>query len=341
MPKLTNSSITAKNGLNFLKNIVEKNGSIFHKIELENDFGIDGIIEFFDKGIPTNISIAFQIKSGNSYINKDESIACIPIDDHLSYWKEYALPVFGFVYNPDIDCGYWINIKEYLRHFPENPTIQIRINRTNTLNNHNYKALFFPQMIKKILYLNLADAIDYFDSDNEVEHELGVSTLFHNHINDKETWNAFINYLIEKPIELISNRLIYYIAHIPWHGDIGYWGEPISEKVTMYARNKISNFDEITTIKLLGLIDPENGMQRGTIGQSVEAIISCIYDKEEKLKHIIKDNKLENNIRYYAAFIFAYYNPSALVFLNTCRDIEGVDDLAKYLYENGELNIYA
>lgn len=57
-------------GINFLKGIVEDNGSIFHKIEQENDFGIDCIIEFFKDEEPINISIAFQIKSGSSYINK-------------------------------------------------------------------------------------------------------------------------------------------------------------------------------------------------------------------------------------------------------------------------------
>lgn len=70
MPKLKKTSITAKKGINFLKGIVEDNGSIFHKIEQENDFGIDCIIEFFKDEEPINISIAFQIKSGSSYINK-------------------------------------------------------------------------------------------------------------------------------------------------------------------------------------------------------------------------------------------------------------------------------
>lgn len=61
MPKYSNSSITAKIGINYVRTIVEESGSLFHKIEQENDLGIDGIIEFIQDGTPTNKSIAIQI----------------------------------------------------------------------------------------------------------------------------------------------------------------------------------------------------------------------------------------------------------------------------------------
>lgn len=39
MPKYSNSSITAKIGINYVRTIVEESGSLFHKIEQENDLG--------------------------------------------------------------------------------------------------------------------------------------------------------------------------------------------------------------------------------------------------------------------------------------------------------------
>jgi len=44
------ANITSKTGLNFVRTIVEDAGSLFHRIEQENDLGIDGLIEFVRDG---------------------------------------------------------------------------------------------------------------------------------------------------------------------------------------------------------------------------------------------------------------------------------------------------
>ena len=65
------------------------------------------------------------------------------------------------------------------------------------------------------------------------------------------------------------------VAHIPWHGDIHYTGEPISEETREYGKQLLSLFTcKVKIIKLLELIDEDNGISRGTVrSQSVEAIV--------------------------------------------------------------------
>ena len=207
MPKLKRTSITAKKGINFLKEIVEDNGSIFHKIEQENDFGIDCIIEFFKDEEPINISIAFQIKSGSSYINKKNRTAHIPVENHYEYWSKYSLPVYGLVYNVEKKEAYWINIKQYLKFNPTHKNIAFSINRSNTLLEENYQDLFFPLMIGKTPKLTATDSISFFQSNYIDEHFIGMCSLFRNYINNKETWDNFIDYLKNKSIEFISDQL--------------------------------------------------------------------------------------------------------------------------------------
>ena len=67
MVKYKATSITAKKGVNFVRSLVEDAGCLFHKIEQENDLGIDALIEIVNEERPLNKQIAAQIRSGPSY----------------------------------------------------------------------------------------------------------------------------------------------------------------------------------------------------------------------------------------------------------------------------------
>ena len=340
MPKLKKSSITAKKGLNFLKGVIEDNGSVFHKIEQENDFGIDCIVEFFTNEESVNISIAFQIKTGSSYINTGNCTASIPVDDHYDYWTNYSLPVYGLVYDTKIKNAYWVDIKEYLKSNPTHKNIVFNITRSNTLTETNYKDLFFPLMTGKIPKLTITESISFFQSKYEEEHFIGMSSLFRNYINNTQIWDNFIGYLKNKPKEYISGQLIYYVAHIPWHGDIYYVGEDILPTTTEYAKSLISEFDEAMTLKLLSLVNEDVGIIRGSIGESIEAIISCIRNKTEILKNIISNTKHTEIIKCLASMILIYYDKNDIDFLRKYKDIKIINSIIEYVEKYGEFELY-
>lgn len=305
--KYLKSNITAKQGINFLRNIVEDSGCLFHKIEQENDLGIDCIIEFIQDEKPAHKSVAVQVKSGGSYYQSRKNICIIPIDKHREYWLNYALPVCGIVYVPELEKAYWINIKTYLKNNESAKSIKFIANRSNQLDSINFNRLFVPNVLNQTPILPLAEALSFFDSENNNEFVLGNLILFRNYVNERITWERYITHIKSNKAEDINGSIIYQLSHIPWHPDIWYRGEEISASVKEYVTKQINVFDKNTVIKLLSLIDEEIGISRGTIGQSIEAILSKVGRVNNILAEIIIDENNELNIRNQAAAIYAYY----------------------------------
>jgi|GEM_PF-428708 len=305
--KYLKSNITAKAGVNFVREIVENSGCLFHKIEQDNDLGIDGIIEFIQDEKPAHKSVAVQIKSGPSYYQPNKSTCIIPIEKHREYWTNYALPVCGIVYIPELKKGYWTNIKSQLKSDSELKSIKFIANRSNQLDLVNFNRLFVPNVLNQTPDLSLEEAVSFFDSDYENEFVLGSLILFRKHVNKKVTWDKFIEHIRKSNAEDINEEIVYRLAHIPWHPDIWYQGEPILGETKEYCLKKIKKFKEEDVIKLLSLIDEGIGIQRGTIGQSIEAILSQASEIECMLAEIINNKSIELNIRHSAAAIYAYY----------------------------------
>jgi len=217
MVKYADTMVTSKLGVNYVRNVVESAKCIFHKIEQENDLGIDALIELIKDGLPLNKQIAVQIKSGQSYYNSQADQCRIPTDTHLDYWKNYPLEVYGIVYIPSLKSANWVNIKNHLKNY-ENPSV-IRFDRTktNVFDEENFNKLFVPSVLKKIPNLTFDEAKSFFHSENPSENYLGLIALFKNSPNSLEVWDWFLELFKTKPIDEIPGILIYYFAHIPWH----------------------------------------------------------------------------------------------------------------------------
>lgn len=343
MPKYKKTNVTSKVGVNFVRNVVEEAGSLFHKIEQENDLGIDGIIEFIKDEIPTNKSIAIQIKSGKSYFNLQNTESLIPVDEHYEYWKNYPLPVYGVVYSPEFKKGFWVNIKDYLIAHGKCSVLRYANNKANELDLDSFKRLFSPLILKEIPGLSFEEAFSLFDSKHYDEIHLGLIVLFRRYVNRKIVWEKFISYFIDHDIQYIPYSLIYYFAHIPWHGDIGYHGEPISEEIKEYVQDCFNEFDKALIIKLLEFIDEENGISRGAIGQSVEAIISSISDVDTRLENIMRSKEVPIHIRHSAALIFAYHKgKAALPVLRMISEEESwfIPEIVKQIEQFGGIDLY-
>lgn len=69
-----------KKGVNYVTTIVDECMCSFHKIEQENDVGIDGQIELFDeRRLPIGKLISVQVKTGRSYYDLDKDECYIPV----------------------------------------------------------------------------------------------------------------------------------------------------------------------------------------------------------------------------------------------------------------------
>lgn len=336
------TNITSKNGINYIRNIVEATGCLFHKIEQENDLGIDCIIEFTKNEKPVHKSIAVQIKSGKSYYDEKKNQCIIPVNSHFEYWTKYSLPVFGFIYIPQLEKAYFVNIKLHLQNNKNTNIIRFNCTRSNVIDLDSFKNIFIPSILNEIPIMDFKDAISFFCSDKLEESYLGAKVLFRRYKNNKITWDKLVGYVINANVEDIDLNVIYYLSHIPWHPDIYHYGEILNDDIRSYAKSLIKNFDQGTVLKLINLIDHEEGIVRGSIGQSIEVIISCIENIEVHLIDIIENDFIELQTKEIACSILAYYNGSySIKTLNKLKqESEIVSNIIAFLEEYKSFDFY-
>src|SRR6478609_2834329 len=88
-------------GILHVQGVIEESGCVFSRIPLDNDYGNDCYIEFFENEVATSVCIFAQVKSGKSY--KDKTGYKIPANkDHLEYWNNHSNPIVGIVYDDEL-----------------------------------------------------------------------------------------------------------------------------------------------------------------------------------------------------------------------------------------------
>ena len=305
------NTVVEKEGINCLRTLVESANCIFHEIHKENDFGNDAIIEFVENETVNGVFVAVQIKSGVSYCS--ETACHIPADEaHFEYWKHHSLPVIGFVYDPTEKIGYWTDITSYLKNAPHpkpSHTITFDKDDMSRLDNNSFAAIFMPIFLKNPIIFDF-DKSNVWARDNEFEkHLIGLTSLMYAHRDKLPTWDIFLDIFRQRPTENTDPCVIYFLALIPGHQDI-FWSS--INRLTDEVRNKVAQelnkFTKQDVVKLLQFID-EYGVERGTIGQNVVAILGIVEGREEILKKIALDQALDFDTREKAIGIFIEYSP--------------------------------
>lgn len=345
MPKYIKSNVTAKDGVNYVRGIVEHQGCIFHKIELENDLGIDANIELVRDEMPLHKQVAVQIKSGKSYYNQVKDECLIPINSHRDYWEKHPLPVIGIVYVPAHDEAYWVDIKAFLEREPKATVIRFAVAKINTFNERSFSSLFVSLVLNKTPAISHGEAVSFLQSKRADEVGLGVRVLFRHYPNQTDTWDHLINLFENAEVDEIPPILIYYFAHVPWHGDIWSIGKGLTKEMRDTVRERhFSRFGVPEVVKLLGLVDEESGISRGSIGQSVEALVSSLPRRSVYLHEILSQKSYPIEMREKAATILAMHEPQeSLPFLKqlAAEGSEWMGDLLGHVQEFGGFNPYA
>jgi len=252
--------------------------------------------------------------------------------------------VFGLVYVPALKTAYWVNVKRFLKDNPNATTVRFPATKANNFDSSTFKALFLPGIAGETPKLDIDEAFTLARSSEPSETYLGLLVLFRRYADNKLAWDELIRTVIERPAEEIPPVLLYWLAHIPGHGDIFYFGQTASPETRAYARSLLKEFGVEQVIKLLSFIDPEAQIARGTLGHSVEAIVSCLPNSSAMLREIVKSSKIDLSIREFAGFILAMNEGErALPDLKELEDSGSwyAGEIATYVKENGFINPYA
>lgn len=116
--KRKRSQSTSRDGINFVRRLVERQNSTFQEIDLHNDLGNDAYVEFVVEENATGCCVALQIKSGPSYRSGSDRYAFQSDRDHFEYWASHTLPVLAVIFDPEREMAVWIDITDHLRATP-------------------------------------------------------------------------------------------------------------------------------------------------------------------------------------------------------------------------------
>jgi hypothetical protein len=133
--------IMSREGINAAQAFFDRNGSVFHEIPQQHDFGKDGYLDFGERGIITHLCAALQVKSGPSH-RKPNGDYFVPVDDHAEDWRNSTVPVFGLVYDPDDRQIRWADATGYLRRNPDQEKGRIPVPRASVLDEISLRTDF-------------------------------------------------------------------------------------------------------------------------------------------------------------------------------------------------------
>jgi hypothetical protein len=255
-----------------------------------------------------------------------------------------GVTVYGIVYVPALNSANWVDIKRYLKHSGLCATIKFDRTKTSVFDYDSFTKIFVPTILNELPNLSFDDAASLFHSSHPSESYLGLVVLFHTAPNVLEVWDWFIDFFRSKDSSEIPPVIVYYFAHIPWHGDIAYQGEKFSEVTKAHVLKRFGEFRKQDIAKLLSFIDKENGIARGSLGQSVEAVISSLPNRDQLLLEIIQDSQLPIFLRECAALIYAYHNQKAALPILKSLSEQGswyAGELFSFIGENGWIDPYA
>ena len=142
-----------------------------------------------------------------------------------------------------------------------------------------------------------------------VEKVLSIDLLLRMYADDPKSWDRCFTILNEETTTELLSNIAKYFSYVSYNPDL--WGKlAYSKETEQYVKKRMQGIDKTTVIKLLNLAD--DGIERGTIGQCVESIISIIHNNKQILSEIIEEYH-STNIGINALLILAYYDPESVV----------------------------
>lgn len=308
--KRKRSQATSREGINFVRALVERHNSTFQEIDLQNDIGNDAYVEFVVEENATGCCIALQIKSGLSYRVAPNKYAFQSNRDHFEYWSSHTLPVLAVIFDPEVQKAAWVDITEHLRQRPSLITDgPYTIIAEQYLTESSFGEFRRHCLRYRDLYSrepNFGRALESYSMREDVERcSDGLSALFAYHRHQAAAWYYIISCLSNYREHPILRPLIARLSHLPGHGDI-FWskGNIIDEQVRrsalLFMRERFDRRDALT---MLSAID-DAGIDRGTIGQCVHALVDAMADTQGIMESIAIDLNQNDRIRH-SAILFA------------------------------------
>jgi hypothetical protein len=308
--KRKRSQATSRDGINFVRTLVERHNCTFQEIDLQNDLGNDAYVEFVAEESATGCCVALQIKSGSSYRAAGGRYGFQSDSDHFEYWASHTLPVLAIIVDPEASTAAWVDITDHLRRNPA----AVNAGPFSIYADQDFSESSFADFRQHCLAYrdqysrkqNFGRALDAFADRADDERCFdGLRALFAFHRQQVATWYYLISCLSNFQGHRVLRPLVARLCHIPAHGDI-FWSRQniIEEEVRQEALRLMRQlFDRRDALTMLSVID-DAGIDRGTIGQAVHALVDTMANVPALMESIAIDQSQSERVRH-SAILFA------------------------------------
>jgi hypothetical protein len=341
--KWPRTKITENQGLLYIKQVVVEHGDIFREIHLEEDVGIDAILEFVRDGEATGRLLAIQIKSGDSYVSPGRDKFIVSVDEaHISYWQDYDLPVILICYSPNQGFAAWVDIKWYIQYKKQPEKINSREKVTIRSIEVPFEQLFNGQALSKKLYQLTSEHADerflvkklnMLLSNSSEERRDGMLYIWLRQDRLATRLTAFLaRQLIldenDDVVRLAASTLGYCIAQQKW----SFYPD---EDLIFFTRHICSDFDKEDICRLLEVVN-DGDFSPTSLG---EACLDCmkgmwVPDGQNILRQIVTDTQLAMRVRANALVTFYGCDWDALLADRKSLEEDGLGDIATWIETN-------
>jgi hypothetical protein len=302
--------VTERAGVNLVRSVVEAAGCLFKEINLQHDFGHDATIVLVVNGDVVPREVAFQIKSGASYVSP---LAChLPATAaHVYFWAEYDLVTVGVVYDPAEKIAWWMDLQTAARNFrasnsKSGTTFTFAKAPWNQFTETDFASILVPTLLGQTPSVPLERIFSWVLSGNIETHDIGVRAIRARHYRELAAWDCLIGAFRSKPAEQLTLNLPIALAMLLGHDDLGYYSDQIPADVRGQAVAKVLTFGPDEIAKLLSML-PDTDFERPSLGYSLMPLIGQRAESPSILLAIRDNDAFMPAVRQLAGDLFDWY----------------------------------
>lgn len=293
-----------RQGVAFVRSVVETANSVFKEIDRAHDYGHDAFALLVDGEQVTAKEIALQIKAGASFCTK--GTCRVPATrPQLRFWARHDLTTIGVVYDPTANSAWWVDLqaeaKATHRADDRPATVTFRKSDWNRFDHERFPQVLLPALLGQPPRIDLATALAWASDRDPDTHDLGVRTLLARFRREATAWDLILRLFRERRASC-SLGVFLGLVRIMGHPDEGYFSDEVPSSIRFPAQRAILEFGKTEVVALLGFVQDRN-FERGERGNGLFAIIPNLPDGLRILRDIADGEAFDPEIRVNASLL--------------------------------------
>lgn len=316
--------VTERAGINYVRVVVERSGSLFKEVNLQHDFGHDATILIVVDGEVQPREVAVQVKSGSTY-NSEFSCHLPATESHIDFWARHDLITLGIVYDPNEDAAHWIDLQSECRarkRFRHTGGAMITFPKAawNRFDEDHFTTVIVSTLLGRAPSVPIETALEWAKAPDFCTHDLGVRTLLARYNHSAATWACLLNEFHRRTPGRLSVSIPIGFAKLLGHCDIGDYTSNVDDEIRQLARASLKALKADDIAKLLLLLDDDETFERGQLGYALLPLLGGRSDSIVIMSELRDDDSQDAEVRAKAEFLVRLYRHDPHWWLLWLRD---------------------